>query len=146
MAMLPFCGYNMGDYLQHWINVGRKAKQPPRIYSANWFRVDEDGNFIWPGFGENIRVLKWIVDRVKGRVPAKETPLGFIPNYEDFALGGLNFPRDRFEKLFAINKDEWAQETKDIEGFFNQFGSRMPQEIWDGYWTLGRHLGLNPSR
>jgi phosphoenolpyruvate carboxykinase (GTP) len=136
MAMLPFCGYDLGDYLQHWINMGSKAKQPPRIYSVNWFRVDEDGNFIWPGFGENIRVLKWIIDRVKGRVPSKETPLGFIPNYEDFALEGLDFPRDRFEKLFAINKDEWAQETADIGEFFKKFGSRMPQEIWEEYQTL----------
>jgi phosphoenolpyruvate carboxykinase (GTP) len=140
MAMLPFCGYNMGDYLQHWIDMESVAKQPPRIFSANWFRTDEDGNFIWPGFGENIRVLKWIIDRVKGRVPAKETPIGLIPNYEDFTLDGLDFPRDRFEKLFAINKDEWAQETAEIEEFFNKFGSRMPQAIWDEYQALKGRL------
>jgi phosphoenolpyruvate carboxykinase (GTP) len=140
MAMLPFCGYNMGDYLQHWIDMGKKAAQVPRIYSANWFRVDEDDNFIWPGFGENIRVLKWIIDRVKGRVSAKETPLGLIPNYDDFALEGLDFPQDKFEKLFDINKDEWTHETAEIEEFFNKFGSRMPLEIWDGYQALKRQL------
>ena len=140
MAMLPFCGYNMGDYLQHWIDIGKKAAQPPRIYSANWFRVDEDGEFIWPGFGENIRVLKWIIDRVKGRVPAKETPIGLVPNYEDLTLDGLNFPRDRFEKLFAVKKDEWEQETAGIEEFFSKFGSRMPRKIWDEYRALKRRL------
>ena len=140
MAMLPFCGYNMGDYLQHWIDTGKKAAQAPKIYSANWFRVDEGGNFIWPGFGENIRVLKWIIDRAKGRVSAKETPLGLIPNYDDFTLEGLDFPRDSFEKLFDINKDEWAQETAGIEEFFNKFGSRMPQAIWEQYKTLKQRL------
>ncbi len=140
MAMLPFCGYNMGDYLQHWIDTGRKAAQAPRIYSANWFRVDEGGNFIWPGFGDNIRVLKWIIDRVKGRVPAKETPLGLIPNYDDFTLEGLDFPRDSFEKLFDINKDEWAEETAGIEEFFKKFGARMPQAIWEQYKTLKQRL------
>ena len=143
MAMLPFCGYNMGDYLQHWIDMGKKAAQPPRIYSANWFREDEDGNVIWPGFGDNIRVLKWIIDRVKGRVSAKETPLGLIPDYDDFTLEGLDFPRDKFEKLFAINKDEWAQETTDIVEFFNMFGSRMPLKIWGEYQSLKRQLDNN---
>ena len=140
MAMLPFCGYNMGDYFQHWIDMEKIAKQPPRIFSANWFRTDEDGSFIWPGFGENIRVLKWVIDRVKGRVPAKETPIGLIPNYEDFTFDGLDFPRDRFEKLFAINKDEWTQETTEIEEFFNKFGSRMPQAMWNEYQALKGRL------
>jgi phosphoenolpyruvate carboxykinase (GTP) len=117
-----------------------KAKQLPKIYSTNWFRVDEDGKFIWPGFGDNIRVLKWIIDRTKGRVSAKETPLGFVPNYEDMALEGLDFPRDKFEKLFTINKDEWAQELADIEEFFNKFGSRMPQKIWEEYRALKSRL------
>ncbi len=140
MAMLPFCGYNMGDYLQHWIDMGKKASRAPRIYSANWFRVDEDGGFIWPGFGENIRVLKWIIDRVKGRASAKEAPLGLIPDYDDFTLEGLDFPRDKFENLFTINKDEWAQETAEIEEFFNKFGDRMPQKIWERYRALKSRL------
>jgi phosphoenolpyruvate carboxykinase (GTP) len=143
MAMLPFCGYNMGDYLQHWIDTGRKAEQPPRIYSANWFRVDEEGNFIWPGFGENIRVLKWIIDRVKGHVPAKETPLGLVPNYEDLTLDGLDFPKEKFEKLYAVNKDEWTQETADIEEFLSKFGSRMPQAIWERYRALKKRLAAH---
>jgi phosphoenolpyruvate carboxykinase (GTP) len=143
MAMLPFCGYNMGDYLQHWIDMGEKAKRHPKIYSTNWFRVDEDGKFIWPGFGDNIRVLKWIIDRVKGRVSAKETPLGLVPDYEDMTLEGLDFPEDSFAKLFAINKDEWQKEIADIEEFFKKFGSRMPKKIWDRYYDLKHRFGIS---
>jgi phosphoenolpyruvate carboxykinase (GTP) len=142
MAMLPFTGYNMGDYLRHWINIRAKAKNAPRIFSANWFRLDENGKFLWPGFGENIRVLKWMIDRVKGKASAKETPIGLIPNYEDFPLEGLDLPREKFDKLFAINKAEWEKETAEIEQFFKKFGSRMPQEMWDELNALKSKLGI----
>lgn len=129
MAMLPFCGYNMGDYFKHWLKLGKKMSSPPRIYSVNWFRTDDDGQFIWPGFGDNIRVLKWIVDRVNNRVQAKETPLGFIPNLADLNLQGLDIPQDMIEKLFEINPGQWQQEITDIEKFFGQFAERLPKEM-----------------
>ncbi|OIO72722.1 MAG: phosphoenolpyruvate carboxykinase [Elusimicrobia bacterium CG1_02_37_114] len=140
MAMLPFCGYNMGDYFQHWLNIGRKASNPPKIFTANWFRVDENGNFLWPGFGENIRILKWIIDRVHNNVSAKETPIGLIPNYEDLELSGINLTKEMYDKLFAININEWKQEIDDIEKFLNQFGARMPKEIWAEFKDLKSKL------
>ena len=103
MAMLPFCGYNMGDYFQHWLNIGKRLTHPPKIFSVNWFRVDDEGKFIWPGFGENIRVLKWIVDRVNNRVKAHETPIGLIPYLEDLNLEGLNLHKEKLRKLFEVN-------------------------------------------
>jgi len=140
MAMLPFCGYNMGDYFQHWLNIGRKASNPPKIFTANWFRVDENGNFLWPGFGENIRILKWIIDRVHNNVSAKETPIGLIPNYEDLELSGIAVTKEMYDKLFAININEWKQEIDDIEKFLNQFGARMPKEIWAEFKDLKSKL------
>lgn len=141
MAMLPFCGYNMGDYFGHWLKVGRKLTQPPKIFSVNWFRVDDDGRFIWPGFGDNIRVLKWIIDRVNGRAKAQETPLGLVPQLSDLDLTGLDIPAEKIAKLFEINPDQWGPELQDIEKFFNQFGDRLPKEIWQEYKTLVKKLG-----
>jgi len=129
MAMLPFCGYDMGDYFRHWINTGKKLTPPPKIFLVNWFRADEKGKFIWPGFGENVRVLKWIVDRVNNRVDAKETPLGYVPHLRDLDLKGLDIPKGKLEKLFEINPQDWQQELEDVEKFLNQFGSHLPQEI-----------------
>ena len=129
MAMLPFCGYNMADYFKHWLNIGKKLTRPPKIFSVNWFRVDDEGNYIWPGFRENIRVLKWIVDRVNNRVEAKETGIGFMPHLKDLELTGLNIANNEMEKLFEINSKDWRQETLDIEDFFNKFDERMPKEL-----------------
>jgi len=140
MAMIPFCGYNMGDYFGHWLDIGAKLTNPPKIFSINWFRTDDDGEYIWPGFGENIRVLKWIVDRVNNRVGAKETPVGLIPNSGDIELSGLNITRDRLEKLFEINPTEWRAELQDVKEFLGQFGERVPSEIWQEYETLARKL------
>lgn len=140
MAMLPFCGYNMADYFRHWLNTGNRIPQPPKIFLVNWFRVDEDGKFIWPGFCENIRVLKWIVDRVNGRVQAKETPIGLVPYLSDLNLEGLNISKEKLEKLFEINPEEWDEEFEDIRKFFEQFGERMPEEIWQEYQTLAKRL------
>jgi phosphoenolpyruvate carboxykinase (GTP) len=145
MAMLPFCGYNMGDYFQHWLHIGKKLAHPPKIFSVNWFRVDDEGAFIWPGFGENIRVLKWIVDRVYNRVKAKGTPLGLVPEIRDLEIGGLDVPKEKLVKLFEVNPESWKQELQDIEKFLNQFGSRMPSEIWREHKKLAEQLNNNSN-
>ncbi|HHT9155481.1 MAG TPA: phosphoenolpyruvate carboxykinase (GTP) [Candidatus Tripitaka sp. YC43] len=140
MAMLPFCGYNMGDYFRHWINMGKKLTRPPKIFSVNWFRVDEKGKFIWPGFGENMRVLKWIVDRVNNRVEARGTPLGLFPYLKDLDREGLNIPEERLEKLFEVNPQDWQKELEDIEKFLGQFGNHLPQEIHQELNKMGKDL------
>jgi len=129
MAMFPFCGYNMADYFGHWLNIGKRLSHPPKIFSVNWFRVDDNGEFIWPGFGENIRVFKWIVDRVSNRTQAKETPLGLIPYPEDLDSEGLDIPKDKLRKLFEVKFEEWQSELNDVKRFFNQFGERLPEEM-----------------
>ncbi len=143
MAMLPFCGYNMGDYFRHWINIGRLLSHPPRIYSVNWFRVDEDGRFIWPGFGDNMRVIKWIVDRGNGRVGARETPLGYVPEAKDLNLQGLEISSHRIEKLFDVQPAAWREELQDIRKFLDQFGRHLPYEISQNYDRLASRLGQN---
>ncbi|HQB12715.1 MAG TPA: phosphoenolpyruvate carboxykinase (GTP) [Candidatus Omnitrophota bacterium] len=140
MAMLPFCGYNMGDYFAHWLDIGRRLKQPPKIYSINWFRTDEHGQYIWPGFGDNIRVLKWIMDRVHGHVDAKETPLGLVPFSKDLDLSGLAISPEHTEKLFEVNPGEWTQELAEIEKYFQSFGSSLPEAIWSEYRRLADKL------
>lgn len=141
-AMLPFCGYNMADYFKHWLSIGRQLPNPPKIFFVNWFRLDENGKFLWPGFRENIRVIKWILDRVYGRVGAKETPLGFIPLKEDFDTEGLQLPADAFDKLFAINKDAWSKELLLIKEFFTKFGDKLPKEFDAELERLKTRLGL----
>ena len=136
MAMIPFCGYNMGDYFGHWLNVGKKLKNPPKIFSVNWFRTDENGKFIWPGFGDNMRVLKWVLDRVNNKAEAVKTPIGLVPHLKDLNLDGLNIPKEKIEKLFNVNLADWKDELKDIDTFLKQFGSHMPKEIWDEYKKL----------
>jgi len=131
MAMLPFCGYNMGDYFRHWLDVGKKLKNPPKIYSINWFRTNENGKFIWPGFGNNIRVFKWILDRINGKADAKETVAGLVPHLKDFDISGLDMSKEEAAKLFEINKAEWEREADDTDKFFDTFGSSMPQELKD---------------
>jgi phosphoenolpyruvate carboxykinase (GTP) len=140
-AMLPFCGYNMGDYFGHWLNVGKRLKHPPKIYSVNWFRTDENGKFIWPGFGDNIRVIKWVLDRVNGRVGARETPLGLVPNVSDLDLSGLNIAKEKMEKLFDIDRPGWQAELQEIDKFLGQFGDHMPAEIRRLRDELAQKLG-----
>lgn len=140
MAMVPFCGYNMGLYFRHWINMGRMIPRPPRIFSMNAFRIDEKGEFLWPGFSENIRILKWILDRVQNRVGARETPLGLIPDVKDLRLDGLNITRENLKKLFKIDSQEWHSELQDIKKFLSQFGRQMPYEIWHAYDDLVKRL------
>ncbi len=129
MAMLPFCGYNMADYFNHWLSFKNRAKHLPKIFMVNWFRKDAQGNFIWPGFRENSRVIKWMLDRIKGKVSANETPIGLIPDLKDLELSGLDIKDETVQSLFSINKDEWKNEVADIEKFYSQFGGRIPSEL-----------------
>ena len=129
MAMLPFCGYNMGDYFQHWLNMGKKIKHQPQIFNVNWFRIDDQGRFIWPGFGDNFRVLEWILKRCNDEVEAQNTPIGYLPYAEDINLEGLdNFSRSDVEELLSIEPDLWAVEIKGIEEHFANF-DRLPAEL-----------------
>jgi phosphoenolpyruvate carboxykinase (GTP) len=130
MAMLPFCGYNMGDYFRHWIIMRKLIKHPPRIFHVNWFRKDSQGKFYWPGFGENMRVLKWIVDRCRGRADANETPLGWVPGANSFDLEGMeNFTAERFEQAQSINYNDWRRELLSQDELFMKLYSHLPKEL-----------------
>ena len=129
MAMLPFCGYNMADYWRHWIDIGAKINSPPGIFRVNWFRKDENGKFMWPGFGENMRVLKWIVDRVKGKAEAVESPFGTMPKCEDLVWEGLDFDADTFYSIMDIAKTNGLAEAEELKGHFGQFGDKLPPEL-----------------
>jgi len=129
MAMLPFCGYHMGDYFRHWIKMQRSLKLTPRIFHVNWFRKDAEGKFLWPGFSENMRVLKWIVDRTKGRALAQETPIGWMPKYDDMEWNGLDMPRERFAELQRFDRDAWHKEVIEHEELFIDLHDHLPKEM-----------------
>jgi phosphoenolpyruvate carboxykinase (GTP) len=143
MAMLPFCGYNMGDYFQHWLDMGKKIPNPPAIFNVNWFRTNEQGKFIWPGFGDNFRILQWIIARAEGKVGAVESPIGFIPNAEDIDItnieDGINL--GTIKGLLSIDKGSWETEMKDSAEWLNKF-ERLPKEIRAQYDSLVKRLGL----
>lgn len=129
MAMLPFCGYNMSDYFAHWLDMGRINANPPKIFNVNWFRTDDNGNFIWPGFGDNIRVLDWIIDRCEGRIGAEETPIGYVPRPEDIDIEGTDLTRETLRGLLSVDKEMWRAEAADIEKHYEKFGPRLPKEL-----------------
>jgi phosphoenolpyruvate carboxykinase (GTP) len=129
MAMLPFCGYNMGEYFQHWLDMQRKIDNPPKIFQVNWFRKSKDGKFLWPGYGENMRVLKWIIDRAQGQVGGHETLLGWVPKAGDLDLSGLDVEHDAVNEATSINLQEWKTELESQEEFFSQFGQTMPETL-----------------
>ncbi len=129
MAMIPFCGYNMADYWAHWLRVGKGLTNPPPIFRVNWFRKDGDGKFIWPGFGENMRVLKWMVDRIHGRADAVESPFGLMPRHQDLTWNGLSFDKGAFHAIMDIKRDEAQHEAEDQKKWFDTFGDRLPREL-----------------
>ncbi|MBK6672025.1 MAG: phosphoenolpyruvate carboxykinase (GTP) [Proteobacteria bacterium] len=130
MAMKPFCGYNFGDYFQHWLNVGAKLKNPPKIFHVNWFRQGSDGKFLWPGFGDNLRVLSWMLERVAGRAGAKETAIGNLPRPEDLNLAGLDIKSEVVEELLSVKQDAWRKEAADIRTYLGEFGARTPKAMY----------------
>jgi len=129
MAMLPFCGYHMGDYFRHWLRMQRELTVTPRVFHVNWFRKDADGNFLWPGFSENMRVLKWVVDRVRGRAQGKETPIGWTPHYEDMNWIGLDMPRAKFDELQKVDRTAWRAEVMNHEELFLLLHDHLPPEM-----------------
>ena len=129
-AMLPFCGYNMGDYFRHWIRMRRHLKQIPRIFSVNWFRKDRNGQYLWPGYRENMRVLKWIIDRCHGAAAAEETPLGWVPRAKDFDLEGMeDFSADKLNEAQSISVDEWKKEILEEDELLFHLHDSMPKEL-----------------
>jgi phosphoenolpyruvate carboxykinase (GTP) len=140
MAMLPFCGYNMGDYFQHWLDMGKRIPHPPKIFHVNWFRKGADGKYLWPGFGENVRVLKWILERIEGRGEAEETPIGYVPTRSALTLDGLKISPESLRELFRVEPDNWEIDLADTRHFFAKFGSRLPSALSDEYQRLVRRF------
>ena len=142
MAMIPFCGYNMADYWQHWIDMGKKlGDKAPKIFHVNWFRTDEEGHFIWPGFGDNLRVLDWMLKRCEGTVDAQETAIGYVPNVDDINLDGLDFSKEDLVGILNVDKDLWRAEVPGIKEFYAKFGDKLPATLQAELDTLESKLG-----
>ena len=141
MAMLAFCGYNMGDYFQHWLRMGRATANPPRVFRVNWFRVDDRGKFLWPGFGENLRVIKWIFERCDGVGKGKETPIGIVPTPDAIDRTGLTISDEALQKLTTVEQGDWAEASADQETFFKSLGPRVPKEMFTEQRRLASALG-----
>ncbi|MFH1562058.1 MAG: phosphoenolpyruvate carboxykinase (GTP) [Nitrospirota bacterium] len=140
MAMLPFCGYNIGNYFRHWLEMGKRMIQPPKIFHVNWFRTDEKGNFLWPGYGENLRVLEWIIERCKGKIEAVETPIGYVPTPASLDMTGLDLSPQTLEVLLSVNIPEWQEELKSQGEFLDTIGSRLPIEMRQEHEALAQRL------
>jgi len=147
-AMMPFCGYNMADYFGHWLETGKKttADKLPRIYFVNWFRKDKAGKFVWPGFGDNSRVLKWICERLDGTADAKETPIGMLPTKESLDVSGLNITAEQLDLLLTVDTDVWKEEAAHIPKGYKIFGDRLPEELWKEYEALVQRLESGKKR
>ena len=139
MAMKPFCGYHMGDYFAHWIEMGRKVKHPPKIFNVNWFRQDENGEFLWPGFGDNMRVLDWILKRCDDKIEAQETAIGYVPYAKDIDIEGLDYSTETLERILYVDKERWSREADEIAEFYKQFGDRLPKELSENLATLKKN-------
>jgi phosphoenolpyruvate carboxykinase (GTP) len=136
-AMLPFCGYNMGDYFAHWLRMGQtKGAKLPKIFFVNWFRKDKAGQYVWPGYGDNSRVLKWIAERLDGKAQAQETPIGLLPTKDSLDVSGLDLSDDQVELLLSVDRDVWAEEASLIPPAYEKFGERLPEALWDEYDAL----------
>jgi phosphoenolpyruvate carboxykinase (GTP) len=142
MAMLPFCGYNVADYISHWLGMRCKLRRPPKIFMVNWFRKDRDGSFLWPGYGENMRILRWIVERIQGRVEAEQTAVGLVPRKRDLDLTGLDVTAARLDQALAIKREEWAVELRSQEEFFDGLDADLPRELEVQRATLAASLDL----
>ena len=140
MAMRPFVGYDMGDYFSHWLEMGKKIPNPPKIFHVNWFRTDDEGHFIWPGFGENMRVLMWILARCQGKVDAVETAIGYLPKPEDINIEGLDLDLDVMKELLTVDHDAWLSDVENIKNFYKQVGDRVPHELYDELAMLETNL------
>jgi len=152
MAMLPFCGYHMADYFTHWLNFGRQLPNPPRIFSVNWFRKDDEGNYLWPGYGENMRVLKWIVERARGTAQSIESPLGWVPRYEDLDWRGIEFSARQFDEVMSIDRESWHDEISSHDRLFVRLYDKLPKEfillrelILSSLWRAPAHWALEPE-
>jgi phosphoenolpyruvate carboxykinase (GTP) len=141
MAMIPFCGYNMADYFAHWLAMGPRLAKPLRIFRVNWFRRDADGRFLWPGYSQNVRVLKWMVERIRGQAPAAETPIGWMPTPDAPDLNGLDVTPAQLREALRCDPGEWRQALDDLEGFYREFGSRLPAPITQQLAATRRKLG-----
>jgi phosphoenolpyruvate carboxykinase (GTP) len=141
-AMLPFCGYNMGDYIAHWLSMTARTDEAklPRIYGVNWFRKDADGKFLWPGFGENSRVLEWIVRRLDGEQTGRNTPIGVVPTADDLDLDGLDVARAQVDAALDVDLEEWRAELPGIKAHFDELGERLPDALRDELAALERRL------
>ena len=141
MAMRPFVGYDMGDYWQHWLDMGKRIPNPPKIFHVNWFRTDDEGHFIWPGFGDNMRVLLWILARCEDKVDAKETAIGYVPNPEDINIEGLDISKETLADLLSVDADSWKADVENIKEFYAQVGARVPAEMKEELAALEARLG-----
>ena len=139
MAMKPFCGYHMGDYFAHWIEMGKKVKNPPKIFNVNWFRQDENGEFLWPGFGDNMRVLDWILKRCDNQIEAQETAIGYVPYAKDIDIEGLDYSVETLERILYVDKARWSKEADEIAEFYKQFGDKLPKELSENLATLKKN-------
>ena len=139
MAMKPFCGYHMGDYFAHWIEMGKKVANPPKIFNVNWFRQDENGEFLWPGFGDNMRVLDWILKRCDNKIDAQETAIGYVPYAKDIDIEGLDYSVETLERILYVDKARWSKEADEIAEFYKQFGDKLPKELSENLATLKKN-------
>jgi phosphoenolpyruvate carboxykinase (GTP) len=141
MAMRPFCGYNMARYFRHWLDMGKRIPHPPRIFHVNWFRQDESGEFLWPGYGENLRALEWVLRRCKGEADAVETPIGYVPAKTSLNLDGLDISDAAVDKLLEVHRDDWLAELDGMQKYFDQFGYDLPEELVEEQQGLKTRLG-----
>ena len=141
MAMKPFAGYNFGDYWKHWLSFESRVKQLPRIFHVNWFRQDGNGKFLWPGYGDNLRVLRWIIDRCEGKADAAETPIGFVPHAKDLNTAGLNIGPDTLQTLLSVDPAAWRVEMASVGSYLDEFRDRVPARLREEHAAVVRRLG-----